>query len=148
MVAWGCQILMCQWKLVKGYEEIAPHQRLRWGWPTRIDQHVIVHAPFGHSFILMAIERQCVLQVHHLLILLVCQASSYGGLSSPCFNQVLPDEMNSLGLLGHSGNTRLKGVLLSLIMSLNREIKHVKATLSPTSILLASATYNQYHNCF
>ena len=53
-----------------------------------------------------AIERLRVSQVHCLVNLLASQANSYGGLSTPCFNQVFPDKKNSLGLLDHSGNPR------------------------------------------
>ena len=41
---------------------------------------------------MMAIERMYVLRVHRLLNVLASQADSYGGLSTPCFNRVLPDE--------------------------------------------------------
>ena len=64
------------------------------------------------------------------------------------FNWVLPDEKNSLRLLDRwepQGICGSKGVMTSLFMSLDRGIKAVKATLSPTGFLLASA-YCQYDN--
>ena len=44
---------------------------------------------------MMGTERH-VLRVHRLLILLVSQANSYGGLSRPCFNQVLTPRRKEL----------------------------------------------------
>ena len=67
-------------------------------------ESIFADAPDGCSFIMMESERLRVLQVHHLLILLACHANSYGWLSTPCFNRVLPDEKNSLRLLDHYAN--------------------------------------------
>ena len=58
-------------------------------------------------------------------------------------HEQLPDEKNSLSLLDHSGNPREFGALL--FMSLDREIKAVKAT--PTIILLVFA-YCHYDSNF
>ena len=54
----------------------------------------------------MATERLRALRVHCLLILLASEVNSYGGLSMPCYNRVLPNEKNSLRLLDYSMNPR------------------------------------------
>ena len=64
---------------------------------------IIADAPSGSGFIMTATERQHVLRLHRLLILLASQTYSYGGLHTPCSNRVLLD---SLGLLDHSEKPR------------------------------------------
>ena len=70
-----------------------------------LNVYIFADTPSRRCFIMMAIESLRVLRVH-CLILLLSQANSYGRLNTPCFNWVLPDEKDSLGLLDNSGNSR------------------------------------------
>ena len=66
------------------------------------------YASSRHGFIMMAIERLCVLRVHRFLILWANQANCYSGLKYSIFQPSAPqlNEKSSLGLLDHAGNPR------------------------------------------